>query len=114
MTAATQTSDTQKSVTRHLMLINGQAVESSDGRYVAIENPATRTLFAEAPRATAADVDTAVRAAAAAFASWRQTAPRDRGRLLARIADVLEAEAESLARTIAIETGNALRTQARP
>jgi acyl-CoA reductase-like NAD-dependent aldehyde dehydrogenase len=40
--------------------------------------------------------------------------PRERGRLLARIADALEARVEELARTIAIETGNALRTQARP
>jgi acyl-CoA reductase-like NAD-dependent aldehyde dehydrogenase len=40
--------------------------------------------------------------------------PRERGRLLARIADALEARVEELARTIALETGNALRTQARP
>src|SRR3974390_3497768 len=39
---------------------------------------------------------------------------RERGRLLPRIADALEARVEELARTIALETGNALRTQARP
>jgi hypothetical protein len=37
-----------------------------------------------------------------------------RGRLLARIADAIEARLEELARRIALETGNALRTQARP
>src|SRR5262249_28858784 len=42
-----------------------------------------------------------------------RTVPRDRGRLLARIADALDARVEELARTIALETGNALRTQAR-
>jgi betaine-aldehyde dehydrogenase len=41
-------------------------------------------------------------------------APRDRGRLLLKIADAVEAEVESLARTVAMETGNAIRTQARP
>ena len=46
--------------------------------------------------------------------TWSRTVPRERGRLLARIADALEARVEELARTIALETGNALRTQARP
>ena len=66
------------------------------------------------PRATGADVDTAVRAAAAAFETWRLVAPRDRGRVLLRIADAVEAELEPLARILALETGNAIRTQARP
>jgi hypothetical protein len=49
-----------------------------------------------------------------AFPAWSRTIPRERGRLLARIADALEARVEELARTIALETGNALRTQGRP
>src|SRR5215471_12765322 len=49
-----------------------------------------------------------------AFPAWSRMVPRERGRLLARIADALEARVEELARTIALETGNALRTQARP
>src|SRR6185503_3102485 len=48
------------------------------------------------------------------FEAWRLVAPRDRGRLLSKIADAMEAELESLSRTVAEETGNALRTQARP
>ncbi len=46
--------------------------------------------------------------------SWRLVAPRERGRLLSRIADAVEAEVESISRTVALETGNAIRTQARP
>ncbi len=71
-------------------------------------------MIGEVPRATDADVDAAVRAASAAFAAWRMVAPRERGRLLSKIADAVEAEAESIARTVALETGNAIRTQARP
>ena len=96
------------------MVIDGRSVESSDGQYIDIENPANRTAMARVPRATGADVDSAVRRAAAAFESWRLVAPRDRGRLLSKIADTVEAEFESLARTVAQETGNAIRTQARP
>ncbi len=96
------------------MLIGGKASESSDGRFIDIENPANRTPISQVPRATGADVDTAVRAAAAAFETWRLVAPRDRGRMLLKIADAVEAEVEPLARILALETGNAIRTQARP
>ncbi len=65
------------------------------------------------PRGAAEDVDRAVRAAAAAFDAWRARPARDRGLLLSRIADDLAAIGEELARTIASETGNAIRTQAR-
>jgi acyl-CoA reductase-like NAD-dependent aldehyde dehydrogenase len=96
------------------MLIGGKAVESADGRYIDIESPATRTVFAQVPRGGDADVDRAVRAAAAASDEWKRVTPKDRGRMLLRIADLVEAETESLARTVALETGNAIRTQARP
>ncbi len=77
-------------------------------------NPANRRAIAEIPRGGAADVDLAVKAAAKAFPAWSRVAPRERGRIMLRIADALEARAEELARTVALETGNALRTQARP
>jgi acyl-CoA reductase-like NAD-dependent aldehyde dehydrogenase len=96
------------------MVIDGKEVESADGRFIDIENPANRTSIGQVPRATDADVDSAVLAAAAAFEAWRLVTPRDRGRLLSKIADAVEMELESLARTVATETGNAIRTQARP
>jgi betaine-aldehyde dehydrogenase len=114
MTTAIQRPSSEKTKTRHLMLIGGQPAESSDGRFIDIENPANRTVFGEVPRATDADVDKAVRGAATAFEAWRLVAPRDRGRALLKIADAVEAEVESIARTVALETGNAIRTQARP
>jgi acyl-CoA reductase-like NAD-dependent aldehyde dehydrogenase len=96
------------------MLIDGKAVASSDGRFIDIENPSNRTVIAQVPRGTEADVDTAVLAAAKAFEQWKRVSPKDRGRMLLRIADLVEAETEPLARTVALETGNAIRTQARP
>jgi betaine-aldehyde dehydrogenase len=66
------------------------------------------------PRGRSEDVDIAVAAAAAAFDSWRRVAPRDRGKLLLAIADTLEQQSEAMAVAIASETGNAIRTQARP
>jgi len=98
---------------RARMLINGAWVDSLSGATLAVENPAKRRVIATIPRGDAADANGAVEAAAHAFPAWSKVAPRDRGRLLLRIADKMEAEAEEVARTIALETGNALRTQAR-
>jgi acyl-CoA reductase-like NAD-dependent aldehyde dehydrogenase len=108
------TAMTEGRLHRQPMLIGGDWVWADSGETIAVENPAHREMIAEVPRGRASDVDRAVQAAQAAFASWRRLPPRERGRLLTRIADDIEARLEELARTIAEETGNALRTQARP
>ena len=95
-------------------LIGGQWVEAADGRRVEVESPALKKGIASTPRSGAEDVDRAVRAAAQAFPTWKKVVPSERGRLLLKIAVALEAREEELARLIAHETGNALRTQARP
>src|SRR5471032_2702802 len=94
-------------------LIGGKWVGSVSGQRITIENPAKRTAVTEVPRSAAADVDLAVAAAEKAFPAWKAVVPRERGKLLLKIAEVMEARAEEMARTIALETGNALRTQAR-
>jgi len=101
--------------TREKMLIGGDLVDAADGRTFDVDTPRKRgEVIAHVPRSGAADVDRAVRAAHAAFPAWRAMPPRERGRLLTRIADDLDAAVEDLARLLASETGNAIRTQARP
>ena len=105
----------QPKLSPSLMLVDGKWDASADGRFIPVENPAKKgTVIAEVPRAGAADVDRAVRAAAKAFPAWKNVPSRERGRLLMKIADAMEAGSEPLARLIATETGNALRTQSRP
>jgi betaine-aldehyde dehydrogenase len=96
------------------MLIDGAWVGAASGAMLMVENPARRTPIASIPRGDRQDVDRAVQAAQKAFAGWSKTPPRQRGRLLLRIAEAMEARIEELGRIIAEETGNALRTQARP
>jgi len=96
-----------------LMLIGGQWRPAVSGRTIVVENPGRREPLGEVPRGEAADVDMAVAAAAAAFPGWSRVAARDRGRPLLAIGEAIEARQEELARLIASETGNALRTQAR-
>jgi acyl-CoA reductase-like NAD-dependent aldehyde dehydrogenase len=96
------------------MLVAGSWTDAVDGETLSVENPYDRSVIANVPRARAPDVNGAVSAAAAAFPGWRQVPPRERGRALLKIADVMEREIERLARLLATETGNAIRTQARP
>ena len=114
MTAVTKTRTDEAAIKKAHMLIGGKWVGSAAGEVFKVENPANRRPIAEVPRGRAEDVDRAVKAAAEAFPAWSRTAPRERGRLLARIADALEERVEELARTVALETGNAIRTQSRP
>jgi len=100
---------------RETMIIGNERVPAADGRTFYVETPARRgEIIAEVPRAGAADVDRAVRAAAAAFETWRATHWKERSRALYKIADAVEARTEELARTVSMETGNAIRTISRP
>ena len=110
---ATRKAEAQRPAPSRPMLIDGAWVGAADGRELPVEAPGTRETIAMIPRGGAADVDRAVKAAAAAFPSWMMVPPRDRGRMLQKIADALEARVEDIARILAEETGNALRTQAR-
>jgi betaine-aldehyde dehydrogenase len=114
MTAAATKRAEQPALKQAKMLIGGEWVGSASGETLTVQNPANRTPIAEIPRGRAEDVDRAVKAAAAAYPAWSRVAPRERGKLFQKIADALEARVEELARLIALETGNALRTQARP
>lgn len=96
------------------MLIDGNWVGAANGQTLAVENPATKSEIATTPAGAAEDVDRAVRAADRAFASWSKVPPAERGRLLSRIAEKITARQEDFSRLIALDTGNAIRTQARP
>lgn len=68
-------------------------------------NPATGQAFAELPDTPVEEVAAAVRKARAAFAEWSQTTPAERARVLLRLADLVEADAEELTRLEVEETG---------
>lgn len=98
----------------HKMLIAGRWTEAASGESIEVENPGRKTIVATIPRAQSEDVNNAVKAASSAFDQWRKVSARDRGKMLLEIAVKLEAVTEQMAETIATETGNAIRTQARP
>ncbi len=79
------------------LLINGQLI-AGEGAAQAVLNPSLGTTLVEINEASSSQVDAAVQAADAAFDSWSKTVPKDRAQLLLRLADAIDANAESLAR----------------
>ncbi|MGZ4545274.1 MAG: gamma-aminobutyraldehyde dehydrogenase [Blastococcus sp.] len=88
--------------------IDGKLVDAADGRRADLTDPATGEVFGSAPVSGAEDVDTAYRAAATAFESWRDATPSDRQRALLRFADAVEARAEEILAAECENTGKPL------
>lgn len=87
--------------------IDGQWTDSKGGGRTAIENPATGETIAEVADASREDVDRAVRAAHHAFydGRWSKQTPAVRSKALWKLADLLEARSEELARVESENTG---------
>jgi aldehyde dehydrogenase (NAD+) len=92
------------SVTR--LLINNRWVPSESGKTFPTINPSTGEEICQVAEADAADVDKAVTAARAAFEGpWRKFRASERGRLLHRLADLIEKNADELARLETVDNG---------
>jgi len=87
--------------------IDGRWMDSNGGKMMAIENPATGEKFAEVVDASRADVDRAVRAAHTAFydGRWSKLTPADRSMAIWKLADLIDARKEELARVESENTG---------
>jgi aminomuconate-semialdehyde/2-hydroxymuconate-6-semialdehyde dehydrogenase len=88
--------------------IGGELVPPVSGRYLDNIEPATGRSFSEVPDSDAADVDRAVAAAKKAFPAWSEAPLDERARLLRRIADLIEAKADALARAESVDAGKPL------
>ncbi len=89
------------------LLIDNEWVESESGKTFPNINPATGEEIAQVAEADAADVDKAVKAARRAFehGPWRKTSASERGRLLYRLADLIEQNADELAKLETLDNG---------
>ncbi|HEY4000351.1 MAG TPA: aldehyde dehydrogenase family protein, partial [Candidatus Xenobia bacterium] len=89
------------------LLIDGQWVEAASGKTFETYNPATGQVLADVAEADKADVDRAVAAARKAFRSkaWHDMTPSMRGRLLWKLADLLEARTDEFARLESLDNG---------
>ena len=88
--------------------IAGRWVGSTAVEHVDVTNPARGIVIARTPLSPAADVDAAVRAAAAAFPEWSETPPVVRARTMFKFKQLLEEHFEDIARLVTTEHGKTL------
>ena len=79
------------------LLVNGKLVKGK-GDELGVLDPATGKVIAQVAEASEEQITAAVKAAAKAFTGWAATVPKDRGALLMKLADRIEAEAMEFAR----------------
>jgi acyl-CoA reductase-like NAD-dependent aldehyde dehydrogenase len=91
------------------LFIGGDFVDGVQGTRIPVYNPHDNSLLVEIAEATAADVDRAVAAAKAALPAWKKLSASDRGRLLLKLADAVEADADYLAQLESLDTGHPIR-----
>ncbi len=91
--------------------IDGRWVSAVSGKTFATYDPATETEIAQVAEGDAADVDRAVQAARRAFESgdWPKMDARDRGKLMFRLADLIEEEIDELAALETLDNGKPIR-----
>jgi phenylacetaldehyde dehydrogenase len=97
---------------RKQMLIGGTWRNSASARWFETADPATGEILAELAEGTVADVDEAVASARTALSStaWKGLTPSQRGKLLWKIADLIDTHADELAELETLDQGKSLRT----
>ena len=88
-----------------IALLIGSRFEKGDGEADLVFDPRRGEVIAQVAAASLAQVDRAVAAAGTTFASWSRTTPGERARLLLKLADRVEAEAEAYADLEALNCG---------
>jgi phenylacetaldehyde dehydrogenase len=115
MATATQAVQLTDSVTRYVaktrqMLINGKWVDAASGKTFPTYNPATGEVLANVAEGDKEDINRAVAAARAAFDTgpWSKITPSMRGKLIWKLADLIEQHAEEFAQLESLDNGKPL------
>lgn len=90
------------------LFIGGQWRPAGTGRTIPVQDPATERVIAEVPDASDADIDDALRDAAAGFPVWRATGAWERSAVLRRMAQIIRAEADRYAAIMTAELSKPL------
>ncbi len=91
------------------LFIGGDFVPSLSGAEFEVLNPHDNSVLAMVSEARAEDVDRAVAAAEAAFPVWSRMSASDRGRLIYKLADAIEADRDALSMIETLDTGHPIR-----
>jgi len=107
MSTAVHPAEARVPITATKLLIDNRFVEAASGKTFPTINPATGEEICHVAEADTEDVNRAVRAARTAFehGPWRRMAAAERGKLLNKLADLIEKHADELARLEALDNG---------
>jgi phenylacetaldehyde dehydrogenase len=97
--------------TKRKMLINGKWVDAASGKTFASYNPATGEILAKVAEGDREDINRAVKAARAAFDSgpWSRMSPAEKGKLIWKLADLIEKHQEEFAQLESLDNGKPLK-----
>lgn len=104
MTTATTTAP----ATLKRMYIDGQWCESDSGRTIAVVNPATEEVLAQAAYGGRSETRRALEAAQRAMPAWMHRTPWERARILKKTAELMRERCDAIARTLTLEQGKPL------
>jgi succinate-semialdehyde dehydrogenase/glutarate-semialdehyde dehydrogenase len=97
--------DTMHEYPRLKMLIAGEWLGAEGRNSEPVLNPATGASLGALPHASAADLDRALEAAAAALPGWAGTSAYDRARVLRRTADAMRERVDYIGALLTLEEG---------
>ncbi len=89
------------------LLIDGKFVAAASGKTFPVYNPATGTVIAQVAEGDAEDINRAVAAARRAFdgKAWARVTPSERGKMLWKVADLIDAHGDELAQLESVDNG---------
>lgn len=90
---------------RDANLIGGAWVQADSGKTIPVIDPATGDHLGDVPNAGKAETRRAIEAAAAALPAWKARTAKERAKLLHKLADMIEQEADPLATLLTAEQG---------
>ncbi len=114
MTTATITEPstaTQKFIdSPHKLLIDGKRVDAASGETFEVLDPSNNNVLRQVPKGSNQDIDRAVKAARRAFETgpWPKITPSERGKLIWKLADLIEQNAEEFAQLETLDNGKPL------
>src|SRR5262249_25795213 len=98
----------QSNLMRGMMLIGGELVPSEAGEWLESVNPATEETRGHVPPGAAADVTGAVPAGEAAHPAWAALEPKERAKLVKKLAAKLREKTDEILRIEVVDTGNTI------
>ncbi len=90
------------------MIIGGQTVAGSSGKFVDVINPSTEELVGRVPVATPEEIDLAVKTAQEAFKVWRDTPAAERAAMMMKFIQAVRNNIDDIARILTMEQGKPL------